>query len=211
MFGRRRATGRPLPKEFLDWQVSLRLHTMLERNGSPHVGVAPILTVRHPGHPVGTLGHSIICGLLPRPELLEGKTRDFRELYEAHVAEGARRVYDRGIEYLLDYYRSSDDFDRESLTTLLPEDLPAVSALRADPRCALVFYVFDLADKSELGRLRCTQVNARAELLRDGPVYDNVWWHNALFHGAVEGCVVVRFVHQSSYDTRFGAMEELST
>jgi len=211
MFGRRRAaSGRPLPADFLDWQVSLRHHTMVERAGSPHVGVAPLLTVRHPGQPVGTLSHSIICGLLPRPDLLEKKTREFRELYEAWIGEGARTVYDRGLEYLLDYYRSSDGFDAESITTLLPEKLPVVDALRADPRCALLFYVFDLADKSEVGRLRCIQVNAHAEVLRDGPVFDNVWWHNALFHGQVDGCVVLRFAHQSSFDTRFGALEELS-
>jgi len=206
----RRAPGRPLPKEFLDWQVALRHHTMVERNGSPHVGVAPLLTVRHPGHPTGTASHSIICGLLPRADLLEPKTVEFRALYEGSIAEGARRVYDRGIEYLLGYYVSSDAFDPESITTLLPEDLPVVDALRADPRCALLFYVFDLDDKSDLGRLRCIQVNARAEVLRQGPVYDNVWWHNALFHGTESGCVVIRFVHQSSFDTRFGRMEELS-
>ncbi len=210
MFGRKKSTGRPLPKELLEWQVSLRLHTMLERNGSPHVGVAPLLTARHPVPGVGVLSHSIICGLLPRPDLLEAKTREFRELYETHVGEGARSVYDRGIEYLTDYYRSNDLFDTESITTLLREDLPVIDALRADPRCALVFYVFDLADRSEIGRLRCIQVNAVAEIHRDGPVYENVWWHNALFHGQEDGCVVVRFVHQGSFDTRFGAQEELT-
>jgi hypothetical protein len=38
-------------------------------------------------------------------------------------------------------------------------------------------------------------------------VYDNVWWHNALFHGKVEDNVVVRFRHQGSYDTLFGGLE----
>lgn len=203
--------SKPLPPEFLDWQVALRHHTMTDRNGSPHMGVAPLLTVRRPGLPVGALSHSIICGLLPREDRLEEKTKEFRALYEDGIAEGARTVYDRGIAYLLDYYRSSDDFDPTTLTTLLPGDLPAVDALRADRRCALLFYVFDLEDRSELGRLRCLQINAHAEVLGEGPVFENVWWHNALFHGMADDHVVLRFLHESSYDTRFGAMQELST
>ncbi len=84
-----------------------------------------------------------------------------------------------------------------------------MDALRADPRCALVFHVFDLQDKSEVGKLRCIHIDAEADVLEKGPVYDNVWWHNALFHGPVDGCVVIRFRHKKSYDTRFGRMEVL--
>jgi len=201
-----RVPARPLPGDFLDWQVALRLHTMEERHGEPHAGVAPLVVARRPGVGPGVLAHSVICGILPRPELLEEKTKEFRQLYEAHIADGARAVYDRGIEYFLAYYRHAEDFDPESVTTLLADDAPLVEALRADPVCALVFYVFDLEDRSELGRLRCQQINARAEVLRDGPVYDNVWWHNTLFHGMADGAAVVHFHHQSTYDTRFGGM-----
>ncbi len=206
---RRSSEFRALPKEFVDWQVALRRHTAEERRGAPHVGVAPLVTARRPGVDVGVVSHSVICGLLPRPDLLEEKTRDFRGMYEGQIAEGAKAVYDTGLEYLKGYYTSSDDFDTESVTTLLPDDLPLIDALRADPRCALVFHVFDMEDRSEVGRLRCLQLNAVAEVLSEGPVYDNVWWHNALFHGFADGCVVVHFRHQSTFDTRFGMLETI--
>ena len=199
----------PLPDEFLDWQVVLRHHTMQVRNGSPHVGVAPLLLVRRPGVGPGVTAHSIICGLLPAEHLLEHKTEEFRALYENNRAGGARAIYDQGIAYLKDYYRESAAFDPTTVTTLLSRDAAAAVALRAEPRCALVFHVFDMDDKSEVGRLRCLQLNCRAELYESGPVYDNVWWHNALFHGKVEDNVVVRFRHQSSYDTLFGGFEAL--
>ena len=199
----------PLPEEFLEWQVRLRAWTMEARNGSPHVGVAPLLLVRRSGVVTGASAHSIICGLLPAERLLDAKTEAFRAMYEEGRAEGARAIYDRGIAYLRRYYEDVDDFDPTSVTTLLPRDSAAAVALRADGRCALVFHVFDMDDKSEVGRLRCLQLDCRAELHESGPVYDNVWWHNALFHGKVEDNVVVRFRHQSSYDTLFGGFESL--
>ena len=94
----------PLPEEFLKWQVELRHHTMLKRKGSPHVGVAPLLSVSQPGRTPPATIHSIICGLLPTPELLEVKTGESRNLCEEAVAEGDRGTYDRGIEYLEHYY-----------------------------------------------------------------------------------------------------------
>jgi hypothetical protein len=200
-----------MPRELLEWQVALRLHTMEVRNGAPHAGVAPLVTVRRAGVGPGVVSHSVICGLLPHPHVLEERTKAFRELYEGGIEDGARAVYDRGIEYLLGYYTSADDFDPESITTLLSEDLPLVEALRVEPRCALVFYVFDLEDRSEIGRLRCVQVNAHAEVLREGPVYDNVWWHNTLFHGMADDHVVIHFRHERSFDTRFGRLEALAS
>lgn len=202
--------GRALPREFLDWQVALRRHTMDERYGAPHAGVAPLLTVRRPGGALGVTTHSIICGILPAPERLEEKTREFRQLYEAAAPAGAKETYDRGIEYLRGYYRDAADFDSTSITTLLPEDGAVVAALRAEPRCSLVFYVFDLDDKTDVGRFRCLQVDCVAEVLGEGPVYDNVWWHNTLFHGKAEEHVVIRFVHQRTWDTRFGMLEEVA-
>lgn len=199
----------PLPVDLLEWQVKLRAMTMHQRHGSPHVGVAPLLAVRQPGVGLGVSMHAIICGLLPSADRLAGSTAEFRALYEEHAGEGARAVYDRGIEYLKDYYRNAADFDRTSLTSLLPRDTPVVHALRADPQCALLFYVFALDDTSEEGRLRCLQVNCRAELHADGPLYDNVWWHNTLFHGPLDDHVMLRFVHQSTYDTRFGVLDEV--
>ena len=204
------AAATPLPRTFLDWQVALRLHTMEERNGAPHAGVAPLLTVRRPGGSLGVTSHSIICGLLPAPEVLAEKTAEFRRLYEDTIPSGARETYDRGIEYLLGYYREPADFDPYSVTTLLPEDGAVVLALRAHPACSLVFYVFDLADKSEIGRFRCLQLDCDAEVHAAGPVYDNVWWHNSLFHGKAEGQVVVRFLHRRTLDTRFGDLQELA-
>lgn len=202
-------TARAIPRDFMAWQVALRRHTMTERRGSPHVGVAPLVTVRRAGVGAGVVSHSVICGLLPRPELLGEKTRQFREVYEGSIREGARAVYDRGLEAMIPYYEDADDFDPTSITTLLDAKLPLVDALRAEPRCGLVFHVFDLEDKSEVGRLRCVHIDAEAEVLNEGPVFDNVWWHNALFHGPVDGCVVLRFRHRASYDTRFGRMEAL--
>jgi hypothetical protein len=198
---------RPLPADFLAWQVALRRRTMFEANGAPHAGVAPLVLARQPGLALGVSAHSVICGLLPRPELLAAKTREFRELYENGIAEGSRRVYDRGIAYLKEYYRSAADFDAHSITTLLPRKLPLVDALRAESRCALCFYVFDLVDRSEEGRLRCLHLDCTAELLEEGPVYDNVWWHNTLFHGPADEHVVVHFRHRASWDTRFGAFD----
>jgi hypothetical protein len=198
-----------LPREFLDWQVALRRHTAEARDGAPHIGVAPLLLVRRSGVGFGAVAHSVICGLLPRPDRLEAKTAEFRELYEANVEQGARAIYDRGLEYLRGYYRDTADFDPTTVTTLMHQDLPATHALEADPRCALVFHVFDGVDSADLNRTRCMQLNCKAEVLRSGPVYDNVWWHNALFHGAAEESVVVRFRHESAFDTRFGTLEAM--
>jgi hypothetical protein len=201
--------ARPLPSDFLDWQVALRRWTAEVRNGSPHVGVAPLLIVRRSRGAPGVTAHSIICGLLPREEELDTKTRQFRELYDTGHPDGARAIYDLGIEYLKGYYESAADFDPLSVTTLLPEDAPVVVALRADPRCALVFHVFELEDTSEVSRLRCLQLNCSAEIHDSGSVYENVLWHNALFHGLVNEHVVLRFRHHQTFDTRFGGLEEL--
>jgi hypothetical protein len=201
---------RPLPADFLEWQVALRRWTMLESHGAPHAGVAPLVVVRQPGMAVGVSTHSVICGLLARPDRLEAKTREFRELYENGIGEGARAVYDRGIEYLKAYYQQASDFDLHSITTLLPRKLPLVDALRAESRCALVFYVFALTDKSDVGRFRCLHLDATADVLESGPIYDNVWWHNTLFHGPADEHVVVHFRHRGTWDTRFGAFDEVA-
>src|SRR5690606_21136425 len=188
---RRSILSVPFSDEFLAWQVELRRWTMTERRGAPHAGVAPLVTVTHPGFPLGVTSHSIICGILPSPETLEAKTAEFRELYEANAAAGSRAIYDRGIEYLLDYYSKPDGFDRSSITTLLAADSEIVRALRVEDRCQLVFYVFDLHDRTNVGRLRCLTLHCRAELHESGPVWENVWWHNTLFHGKVDGAVAV--------------------
>ncbi len=211
MFGRKTPSVTPMPRELLEWQVAVRAHTMEERNGAPHVGVAPLVSAKQPGSPLGVISHSVICGLLPSPERLETCTKEFRTLYESRIADGARIVYDAGIDYLKRYYESADDFDTESITTLLPEDLPVVDALRAEPVCALLFYVFDLAEKGEVGRLRCVQMDAVATVHDSGPVYDNVWWHNTLFHGPADGAVVVHFGHVESWDTRFGRLDRIAS
>ena len=201
---------RPLPPGFLAWQVALRRHTMEAERGAPHVGVAPLVSVRSPGAPVGATAHSIICGLLPAPNRLEAKTVEFRALYEENVETGARAVYDRGIEYLLGYYDEGvEAFDSTSLTTLVEEESPIVLALEADPRSALTFHVFDLREKGEIGKLRCVHLECVAELHRAGPVRDNVWWHNTLFHGPMDDAVVIRFRHLRAFDTRFGRLEPL--
>ena len=126
--------GNEMPAEILDWQVRLRRWTMEARDGAPHIGVAPLLVVRHPGVGPGVSAHGIICGLLPRPDLLDAKTREFRAIYEEERAKGIRAIYDRGIVYLKDYYSGSTAFDRTSITTLLRTDAPAVEALRIDPK-----------------------------------------------------------------------------
>jgi hypothetical protein len=205
-------TDRPaaLPEDFLAWQVELRHHTMEKRFGRPHAGVAPVLTVKAPGIGLGHSSHAIICGLLPAPAQLETKTREFRELYEAHADRGARAVYDIGIEYLKTYYREPGDFDASAITTLMSSDSSVVRALRAEPRCSLLFYVFDLEDRSRIGRFRCTQLCCRAEIFASGPVHDNVWWHNALFHGPVSDQVAVVFRHLASFDTGFGELRRLT-
>ncbi len=199
----------PLPAEFLDWQIELRHHTMVERKGSPHVGVAPLLTVSRPGRTPAATTHSIICGLLPAPEQLEVKTADFRKLYEETVSEGERVTYSRGIDYLQQYYADTEGFDTHSITTILAEDSPAVTALEAEPRCSLVFYVFDLMNQSAIGKYRCLQLDCRASIHASGPVFENVWWHNRLFHGSADDSVVVQFHHLRTFNTRFGELTEV--
>jgi hypothetical protein len=206
-----RSDARPLPPEFLAWQVALRRRTMFEDNGAPHAGVAPLVVVRQPGLALGVSTHSVICGLLPRPDMLAAKTVEFRDLYEGGISEGSRTVYDRGIAYLKDYYTGPEAFDPVSVTTLLHKKLPLVDALRAESRCALVFYVFDLVDRTEEGRFRCLHLDCTAEVLEKGDVYDNVWWHNTIFHGPADEHVVVHFRHRASWDTRFGAFDSVSS
>jgi len=202
---------KPLPSEFLDWQVELRRWTVSERRGMPHPGVMPLVLVPNGDHEAGVAAHSIVCGLLPRADLLEAKTKEFRTLYEEASPLGKDELFERGLAYLAGYYAGSDVFDPASLTTLIPADSTLARALADDPTCALLFHVFEMGDgtrdKAPGGDVRCQQLACRAELLRDGPVHDNVWWHNALFHGSAEGHVVVRFRHARSYDTAFGRLE----
>ncbi len=197
----------PLPEEFLEWQVQLRRHTMHERNGAPHIGVVPLLFVQRPGVSVGGSAHSIVCGLLPAASVLDQKTEEFRTLYEEGIEKGARHVYDRGVDYLLSYYDSREDFEPDTLTTLLPEESDLVKALRANSNCALVFNVFESNTGNKLFNPRCQQIDALAEVHASGVVFDNVWWHNTLFHGMADNHVVVQFRHQKSWDTRFGAFD----
>lgn len=201
---------KPLSPDFLRWQIRLRAHTMAERGGAPHAGVAPLLTVRRPGFPLSVTTHSIICGLLPHPDLLAEKTEDFRRLFSNHVAAGARDLYDRGIDYLKGYYREETAFDTGSVTTLVSGNSPLLEPLSADRRCQLLFYVFDLDDRTEIGRSRCLQLDCQAEVHRKGPIFDNVWWHNAIFHGEVEGAAVIRFRHLRTHDTQFGQLQEMA-
>ena len=202
------ASHTSLPPEFLEWQVALRHETAMHHGGAPHVGVAPLVLVPRSGLATGVAAHSIICGLLPHERLLESKTEEFRGLYEGHVADGARAVYDAGLEYLKAYYEKTEDFDPVSITTLLHEDLPLVDALRHAKACALVFYVFNLTSREPTARLRCLHVDCSVSILDEGPVFDNVWYHNTLFHGPADDHVVVHFRHRASWDTRFGGFEE---
>jgi len=210
MLGAKSSTASaPLPIEFVEWQVKLRRWTMDHQNGSPHVGVAPVLAVRQPGVGPGIAMHSIIVGLLPRPDRVAAKTQEFKSLYESGGGR-AKVIYDKGIDYLKSYYVTADDFDHTTITSLLPKDTPAVRALKADGTCALLFYVFDLDDRTEEGRFRCLQVNCQAEVHESGPLFDNVWWHNALFHGKLDEQAMIRFRHVSTFDTKFGMLEPLA-
>lgn len=199
----------PLPDEFLEWQVRLRRHTMHERNGAPHIGVIPLVFVKRPGVAVGGTAHSVVCGLLPEESSLDTRTREFRALYEEGVEKGARHVYDRGVEYLLSYYDSRETFSDDTLTTLLPKESDLAIALRAQPRCALVFNVFEANAQEKIFAPRCQQIDASAEIHESGPVFDNVWWHNTIFHGMADDHVVIRFRHEKSWDTRFGSLQSL--
>ncbi len=201
--------GSPLPGELLDWQVRLRAYTVEKRKGAPHVGVAPLVLVKQPGVAPGATAHSIVCGMLPRADLLASKTQEFRTLYETAHPEGSKVLYDRGLAYLRGYYAMTEDFDPSSLTTLVGEESPLVKALRAAPDCALVFHVFDIGSPAPGAAMRTQQLCCRAEVLKEGPVYENVWWHNALFHGFADDAVVIRFHHQRSLDTQFGRLEPI--
>ena len=198
-----------MPREVLDWQVELRRHTMEERAGAPHAGVCPLVTVRHGRGAADFTSWSIVCGLLPAQPVLYEKTKEFRQLYEDHQGLGARALYDAGLEYLKPYYDDASSFDGASITTLLSKDTPVVDALRATPDCALVFYVPDLTERREVLKFRCMHMETRAYVLESGAVYDNVWWHNTLFHGMAEDHVVVHFRHRKTWDTRFGHLEAM--
>lgn len=200
----------PLPEEFLEWQVRLRRHTMTDRNGAPHIGVIPLVFVKRPGVAVGGTAHSVVCGLLPEESTLEERTAKFRALYEEGIEKGARHVYDVGIEYFTGYYESREAFQADTLTTLLPKESDLVTALRAEPQCALVFNVFEAATTEKIFNPRCQQIDAVVDVHEDGPVYDNVWWHNTLFHGMADDHVVLQFRHQKSWDTRFGTLQALA-
>ena len=93
----------PMPEEFLEWPVELRAHTMRERRGVPHAGVAPLLTVDALGIGSGCSAHSIIAGVLPRADRLEAATAEFHEPYERHSPLGARALYDAGLRYFEAY------------------------------------------------------------------------------------------------------------
>ena len=84
-------------------------------------------------------------------------------------------------------------------------------AVRANPECSLVFNVWEAGPEARkpIDAVRCTQIDARAEVLEDGPIYENVWWHNTLFHGMADDHVVIHFRHESSWDTRFGGLVSL--
>lgn len=205
-----RDSANPFPAEFLEWQVRLRHHTATQRGGSPHVGVAPLLTVRRPGTALGVVTHSIICGILPTPDQLDAKTAEFRETYERSIPNGARSAYDAGITMLQSYYSDVTSFDPCSLSTLVSEDSAVVHSLRAESRCSLLFYVFNLDKQTELDRFRCMHIDARAEVLRKGPVFENVWWHNTLFHGKAENSVVIHFRHQRTIETAWGGFQLVS-
>jgi hypothetical protein len=200
----------PLPQEFLDWQIALRRHTMIERGGTPHSGVVPSLLVRRPGSWTGTVGHSIVIGLLPAEAHLERKTGEFRALYEAHAPSGARRLYDAGLEYLRGYYTQADDFDSARITTLLAADSPLTRALEAEPRCAMLFNVFEPSASDSLSAPRSQQLDMVSRIHSEGAIYENVWWHNALFHGKADNHVVITFHHQRSWDTAFGELAALN-
>ncbi|MEW6273039.1 MAG: hypothetical protein AB1689_27490 [Thermodesulfobacteriota bacterium] len=63
---------------------------------------------------------------------------------------------------------------------------------------------------SEMGRLRCQQLDSRAELHESGRCTRACRGTTRSFHGkAVEDRFVVRFRHQASYDTFFGGLEAL--
>jgi hypothetical protein len=209
VFGHRSPPSVPLPDSFLAWQVELRRRTMIDSQGAPRAGVAPLVTVRRPGAGLDVSTHSIICGLLPHPRTLAAKTDEFRQLYERWAPDGAKAIYDAGIEYLRHYYQDTGDFDPESVTTLVDGESDLALALGAEPRCTLLFYVFDLVDRTPVGRFRCLELDCTAELHRDGPVFDNVWWHNTLFHGKQDRAVVVRFRHHATHDTAFGKYERV--
>ena len=102
------------------------------------------------------------------------------------------------------------DFDPQTITTLLAAGSPLVRALEAAPRCSLLFNVFDPADSTKLGSPRSQQFDMVSHVYTEGPVYENVWWHNALFHGKADNHVVVAFRHERSWDTAFGQVDSLN-
>ena len=82
---------RRCPTEFLDWQVELRLWTMEQRNGAPHAGVAPLVVVRRRASAPASTAHSIICGLLPRPDAARGEDRGVPRALRGAARRGRAR------------------------------------------------------------------------------------------------------------------------
>lgn len=197
----------PLPAGFLSWQVELCAWTVRERMGVPHAGVAPLVLVDRRDTEPRVSAHSVVCNLLQNERHLEPTTLAFREIYERHINDGSRAVLDAGLVYLEHYYGAPDRFDQDSLTTLVPARSVLATGLRAAPECALVFHVFDLDSRAPGVPVRCQQLFCTSELHVDGPVYENAWRHNALFHGLVDDHVVVRFRHRHSFEGHFGRWE----
>ena len=110
-----------------------------QRNGAPHPGVAPVLCVA----PAAASARASRCttssagSCRPRTARRDDARRSAPST-SAHAAQGSRAVYDAGIAYLPTAYDDVADFDPASITSLLPETSPAVRALRAERRCALL-------------------------------------------------------------------------
>ena len=87
-----------------------------------------------------------------------------------------------------------------------------VSGFLAADSGRVLFLGQDIAGKpphriARLGVARTLQIKS---VFAGLPVYDNVWWHNTLFHGPADEHVVVHFRHRATWDTRFGAFDEVA-
>ena len=183
----------PLPKEFLDWQVApASLHTMTraQRRAAHRGGADRRDRAASVAWASVWSSHSVVCGLLPHPRLLDGKTHEFERALRGRtsttVPEGRLRRRHRVPARLLRL--GTDDFDPGHHHHACSPKNCAIWSTRCAPTrsCSARLQRIQRGLDPDSTLAACAARRSTATVRRStrtAPVYDNVWWHNTLFHG----------------------------